>query len=128
LFTLGVVGVGLLAIPTLAGSAAYAFAETFGWKQGLDRKLAGARRFYFIVGISTAAGVALDFAKISPLKALYWSAVVNGLLAPVLLVGVLLVASSRKLMAGQPSSRVARAVVGAATLLMFGAAIGMFVF
>ena len=128
LFTLGVVGVGLLAIPTLAGSAAYAFAETFGWSQGLDRKMAGARRFYFIVGISTAAGVALDFAKISPLKALYWSAVVNGLLAPVLLVGVLLVASSRKLMAGQPSSRVARAVVGAATLLMFGAAIGMFVF
>ena len=128
LFTLGVVGVGLLAIPTLAGSAAYAFAETFGWKQGLDRKLAGARRFYFIVGISTAAGVALDFAKISPLKALYWSAVVNGLLAPVLLVGVLLVASSRRLMAGQPSSRLARAAVGAATLLMFGAAIGMFVF
>ncbi len=128
LFTLGVVGVGLLAIPTLAGSAAYAFAETFGWKQGLDRKMAGARRFYFVVGISTAAGVALDFAKISPLKALYWSAVVNGLLAPVLLVGVLLVASSRKLMAGQPSSVLARAVVGAATLLMFGAAIGMFVF
>ncbi len=83
LFTLGVVGVGLLAIPTLAGSAAYAFAETFGWRQGLDQKMAGARRFYFIVGISTAAGIALDFAKVSPLKALYWSAVVNGLLAPV---------------------------------------------
>jgi NRAMP (natural resistance-associated macrophage protein)-like metal ion transporter len=128
LFTLGVVGVGLLAIPTLAGSAAYAFAETFGWKQGLDRKIGGARRFYFIVAISTAAGVALDFAKISPLKALYWSAVVNGLLAPFLLVGVLLVATSRKLMAGQPSGGVARAAVGAATLLMFGAAIGMFVF
>jgi Mn2+/Fe2+ NRAMP family transporter len=128
LFTLGVVGVGLLAIPTLAGSAAYAFAETFGWKQGLDRNLAGARRFYFIVGISTAAGVALDFAKVNPLKALYWSAVVNGLLAPVLLVGVLLVASSRKLMSGQPSSLLARSAVGVATLLMLGAAVGMFVF
>lgn len=128
LFTLGVVGVGLLAIPTLAGSAAYAFAETFGWKQGLDRKLAGARRFYLVVGVSTAAGVALNFARISPMKALFWSAVVNGLLAPVLLVGVLLVASSRKLMAGQPSSRLARAVVGAAALLMSGAAVGMFVF
>ena len=128
LFTLGVLGVGFLAIPTLAGSAAYAFAETFGWKQGLDQKVSGARRFYFIVGISTAAGIALDFAKISPLRALYWSAVVNGLLAPFLLVGVLLVASSRKLMEKQPSSFLGRAAVGVATLLMFGAAIGMFVF
>ncbi len=128
LFTVGVLGVGFLAIPTLAGSAAYAFAETFGWRQGLDQKVAGARRFYFIVGISTAAGIALDFAKINPLKALYWSAIVNGLLAPFLLVGVLLVASSRKLMEKQPSSVLGRVAVGVATLLMFGAAIGMFVF
>ena len=128
LFTLGVLGVGFLAIPTLAGSAAYAFAETFGWRQGLDRKMAGARRFYFIVGISTAAGIALDFAKINPLKALYWTAIINGLLAPFLLVGVLLVASSRKLMEQQPSSVLGRAAVVLATLLMFGAAIGLFVF
>jgi Mn2+/Fe2+ NRAMP family transporter len=128
LFTVGVLGVGFLAIPTLAGSAAYAFAETFGWRQGLDRKMAGARRFYFIVGISTAAGIALDFAKINPLKALYWTAIINGLLAPFLLVGVLLVASSRKLMEQQPSSVLGRAAVVLATLLMFGAAIGMFVF
>ena len=81
-----------------------------------------------MVGISTAGGIALDFAKISPLKALYWSAIVNGLLAPLLLVGILLVAGSRKLMDEQPSTLVARLLVGAATLLMFGAAIGMFVF
>ncbi|HEX7529385.1 MAG TPA: divalent metal cation transporter [Thermoanaerobaculia bacterium] len=128
LFTVGVLGVGFLAIPTLAGSAAYAFAETFGWRQGLDQKVAGARRFYLIVGISTAAGIALDFAKISPLKALYWSAIVNGVLAPFLLVGVLLVASSRKLMEKQPSSVLGRVAVGVATFLMFAAAIGMFVF
>ena len=128
LFTVGILGVGLLAIPTLAGSAAYAFAETFGWRQGLDRKVGGARHFYFVVGISTAAGIALDFAKISPLKALYWSAIANGLLAPFLLVGVLLVASSRKLMEKQPSSVLGRAAVGFAALLMFGSAIGMFVF
>ena len=128
LFTVGILGVGFLAIPTLAGSAAYAFAETFGWRQGLDRKVGGARHFYFVVGISTAAGIALDFAKISPLKALYWSAIANGLLAPFLLVGVLLVASSRKLMEKQPSSVIGRVTVGFATLLMFGAAIGMFVF
>ena len=128
LFTLGVLGVGFLAIPTLAGSAAYAFAETFDWSQGLDRKMAGARRFYLVIGISTAAGIALDFARISPLKALYWSAIANGLLAPFLLVGVLLVASSRKLMEQQPISVLGRVAVGFTALLMFGAAIGMFVF
>src|SRR5512140_655940 len=128
LFTIGVLGVGFLAIPTLAGSAAYAFAETFGWRQGLARKVSGARPFYSIIGISTAAGIALDFAKISPLKALYWSAVVNGLLAPFLLLGVLAVASSRTLMEGQPSSVLGRVAVGVAALLMFGAAVGMFVF
>ena len=128
LFTVGVLGVGFLAIPTLAGSAAYAFAETFGWRQGLDQKMAGAKRFYLIVGIATAGGIALDFAKISPLKALYWSAIVNGLLAPFLLVGVLLVASSRKLMDKQPSSVFGRVAVGLAALLMFGAAVGMFAF
>jgi len=128
LFTVGILGVGFLAIPTLAGSAAYAFAETFGWRQGLDQKVSGARRFYFIVGIATAGGIALDFAKISPVKALYWSAIVNGLLAPFLLVGVLLVASSRKLMDKQPSSVLGRVAVGLAALLMFGAAVGMFAF
>jgi Mn2+/Fe2+ NRAMP family transporter len=128
LFTVGILGVGFLAIPTLAGSTAYAFAETFGWRQGLDRRMTGARRFYLVIALSTAAGVALDFANIKPLQALYWSAVVNGLLAPFLLVGVLLVASSRALMKGQESSVLGRVAVGAATLLMFGAAIGMFVF
>src|SRR5229473_3189968 len=61
IFTVGIVGVGFLAIPTLAGSAAYAFAETFGWRQGLDRKLGTARYFYGVVILSTAAGIALDF-------------------------------------------------------------------
>lgn len=128
LYTLGLVGVGLLAIPTLSGSAAYAFAETFGWKQGLDRTLSGARAFYGVVAISTAAGIGLDFADVNPVRALYWCAVVNGLLAPFLLVGILLVATDRRLMKGQPSSRLAGWVVGAAAVLMFGAAVGMFVF
>jgi NRAMP (natural resistance-associated macrophage protein)-like metal ion transporter len=128
LFTVGILGVGFLAIPTLAGSAAYAFAETFGWKQGLDQKVKGARRFYAVVGVATAGGIALPFLNVSPVKALYWSAIVNGLLAPVLLVGVLLVASSRTLMAKQPSPLLGRATVGVAALLMFGAAVGMFVF
>ena len=128
LYTVGLVGVGLLAIPTLSGSAAYAFAETFGWKQGLDQKLTGARYFYGVMTLSTAVGVVLDFTDVNAVKALYWSAVLNGLLAPFLLLGILAVASDRKILLGQPSSRLALIAVLATTLLMFLAAIGMFVF
>jgi Mn2+/Fe2+ NRAMP family transporter len=126
LYTIGLVGVGFLAIPTLCGSAAYAFAETFQWKQGLDRSLKGARSFYFIVIASTLLGIGLDFLKVNAVKALYWSAVINGLLAPFLLVGILLVASDRKIMEGQPISRLSRAIIGTTAALMFAAAIGMF--
>ena len=128
LYTIGIIGVGLLAIPTLAGSAAYAFAETFRWSFGLDQKLGNARYFYAVVVLSTAAGVALDFTNVNPIRALYWSAVVNGLLAPVLLVAILAVASDRKVMRGQPSSALSRAVVALATGVMILAGIGMFVF
>ncbi len=127
LYTIGLLGVGFLAIPTLCGSAAYAFAETFRWKQGLDRSLKGARSFYFIVIVSTVLGIALDFLKVNAVKALYWSAVINGLLAPFLLVGILIVASDRKIMEGQPISRLSRAIIGTTAALMFAAAIGMFI-
>jgi Mn2+/Fe2+ NRAMP family transporter len=83
LYTVGIVGVGLLAIPTLAGSSAYAFAETFGWRQGLDRKLRGARYFYGVIVLSTAVGIALDFLDVNPVRALYWTAILNGVLSPV---------------------------------------------
>ncbi|HEY6320493.1 MAG TPA: Nramp family divalent metal transporter [Thermoanaerobaculia bacterium] len=128
LYTIGILGVGFLAIPTLAGSAAYAFAETFNWRQGIDEKLQSARRFYSVLVLATAAGIALDFAHINPIRALFWTAVINGLLAPFLMVGILIVASDRKLMNGQPSSRLGRTAVALATLLMFLAAVGMFVF
>ncbi len=126
LYTVGLIGVGLLAIPTLSGSAAYAFAETFGWRQGLDRKLGGARYFYGVVILSTAAGIALDFLEVNPVQALYWTAVINGLLSPFLLVGILIVACDRRCMQGQPSSWIGRAVVALTALLMFAAAAGMF--
>jgi Mn2+/Fe2+ NRAMP family transporter len=128
LYTIGIVGVGLLAIPTLAGSAAYAFAETFAWRQGLDRKLRGARYFYGVIILSTALGVALDFLDVNPVRALYWTAIVNGVLAPFLLVAVLLTASDRRRMRGQPIPWPSRVLVGITALLMLGAAVGMFVF
>jgi NRAMP (natural resistance-associated macrophage protein)-like metal ion transporter len=127
LFTLGIVGVGFLAIPTLAGSAAYAFAETLGWRQGLNKKLRQARWFYALILVSTAAGVALDFIGINPVKALYWTAVINGLLAPFLLVAILIVAGDKKLMRGQPSSRLGWIVVAITTAAMFVAGVAMFV-
>ena len=127
LFTVGIVGVGFLAIPTLAGSTAYAFAETLGWREGLNKKLRQARWFYALILISTGVGVALDFIGINPVKALYWTAVINGLLAPFLLVAILIVAGNKKLMRGQPSSRLGWAVVALTTIAMFAAGIAMFV-
>ena len=128
LYTIGVLGTGLLAIPTLSGSAAYAFAETFDWKTGLDRRLRRARPFYAVIIISTAVGIGMDFIDVNPIRALFWTAVINGLLAPFLLVGIFLIAIDKKIMLGQPSSLVTRVMVALATVLMFGAAIGMFVF
>jgi NRAMP (natural resistance-associated macrophage protein)-like metal ion transporter len=127
-YTIGILGVGLLAIPTLTGSAAYALAETLGWREGLNERFGDAKYFYGVVMLSTAVGIALDFAKISPVRALFLSAVINGLLAPFLLVGILIAASDEKLMQGQPSSRLSRIIVGVTALVMIGAGIGMFVF
>jgi NRAMP (natural resistance-associated macrophage protein)-like metal ion transporter len=128
LFTIGIVGVGLVAIPTLITSSAYALAETFRWTDGLHRRFHAARPFYGVIILSILAGIALDLANVSPMKALFWAAVVNGLIAPFLLVGILIVASDRKIMQEQPGSLLARLAVGVTALAMFGAAIGMFVF
>jgi len=127
LYTIGIVGTGLLAIPTLAGSAAYAVAETFDWRYGLDEKPANAMSFYAVFVLATIAGAVLDLLHINPIKALYWTAIINGFLAPFLLAALLYVASDRKIMREQPSSRLARYVVILTTVLMFGAAIGMLV-
>jgi NRAMP (natural resistance-associated macrophage protein)-like metal ion transporter len=128
LFTVGLIGTGLLAIPTLTGSAAYALSEVFAKREGLDQRFRGAPFFYFVIISSTIAGMLLDFFKVNPVQALYWSAVINGLLAPVLLVAIIFIALDRAVMKDQPSSIPSVIVVSVATLLMLGAAIGMFVF
>ena len=127
LYTLGIVGVGLLAIPILAGSSAYAFAEVFVWREGLDLPFTSARYFYAVVGVSTLLGIAIVFANINPIKALFWTSVINGVLAPFLLVGILIVSCNRTLMQRQPSSRLPRVVVGLTAAIMFVAAGAMFV-
>jgi Mn2+/Fe2+ NRAMP family transporter len=127
LYTVGIVGTGALAIPTLAGSAAYALSELSGWKEGMDERLSGAPGFYGVFALSMASAVTMDFADFSPVRALYVSAIINGLLAPFLLVGILSVASDSRIMEGQPSSRLNVATVAVTTLLMLIAAVGMFV-
>ena len=98
LFAVGIIGTGLLAVPILAGSAAYAVSETFGWTEGLDRKPREAKAFYGVIALATAGGVALNFIGIDPMKALYLAAVVNGLLAPPLMVVTMLIARNPKVM------------------------------
>ena len=127
LYTVGLVGTGALAIPTLAGSAAYALAETFSWPEGMDEIFTGARAFYAVVIVSIAAGVALDFANLNAVRTLFLSSVLNGLLAPFLLLGILLVATDREIMAGQPSSPLGETTVAVTTVAMFAAAIAMVV-
>ncbi len=127
LYTVGLLGVGFLAIPTLTGSAAYALGDVFRWKQGLDEKLRRARFFYATIVLSTIAAVTMDFANINPVKALYWTAVVNGVLAPFLLVGILLVACDSKIMNQQPSSLLGRLMVMVVIVVMFAAAVAMFI-
>lgn len=127
LYTLGVVGTGLLAIPVLAGSSAYAFADTFVWKEGLDLPVTSARYFYAIIGTSTIVGMVIGLLKINPIQALFWASIINGVLAPFLLVAILVVSSNRGLMHRQPSSWLARIIVAVTAVLMFLAAVAMFI-
>jgi NRAMP (natural resistance-associated macrophage protein)-like metal ion transporter len=125
LYTVGLLGTGALAIPTLAGAGAYAFAEIFRWRQGMDEPYQRAPGFYAAFIISIAIGIGLDFSGVNPVSAMYWTAVINGVLAPFLLVGILVAASDRALMHGQPSPWPNRIIVGITTVVMFGAAVGM---
>jgi NRAMP (natural resistance-associated macrophage protein)-like metal ion transporter len=98
LFSLGIIGTGMLAVPVLAGSTAYAVADSFGWRQGLDRKLFEAKEFYAIIAFATLGGVLLDFTPIDPIKALFWSAVINGVIAVPIMIVMMLMATRSEVM------------------------------
>jgi Mn2+/Fe2+ NRAMP family transporter len=125
LFSLGIIGTGLLAIPVLAGSAAYAVGETRGWKTGLDNKPWEAVGFYSVIGAAVALGLIIDYSGLDPIKALYWSAVVNGVIAVPMMAAMMFVSTHKKMM-GQftagPSLRIlgwaSTAVMAAATVAM----------
>jgi Mn2+/Fe2+ NRAMP family transporter len=98
LFALGLIGTGLLAVPVLAGSAAFAVSEAGGWKSGLQYKPQQAMRFYGIIVVATLIGVLLDWSRLDPMKALFWSAVLNGISAVPIMVAMMVLASNRKVM------------------------------
>ena len=98
LLAIGLVGAGLLAVPILTGSGAYAVSEAFGWKYGLDAKPARAKQFYGVIAVSTLAGLLINFVGIDPISALFWTAVLNGLVAPPLLVLIMLISRNEQVM------------------------------
>jgi NRAMP (natural resistance-associated macrophage protein)-like metal ion transporter len=127
LFSVGLIGTGFLAVPVLAGSAAYAVAEIRDWPFGLSHKLHEAKGFYFIIAVAVLGGVGLAFSPLDPIKALYWSAVINGVAAVPIMVATMLVASNRKRMGRYVATPFQRVFGWAATLFMGLAAVAMFV-
>jgi NRAMP (natural resistance-associated macrophage protein)-like metal ion transporter len=98
LFAAGIIATGMLAVPVLAGSAAYGVSEVFGWTEGLDRRPREAKSFYATIAVATLGGVALNFTSLDPVKALYWSAVVNGVLAAPLMAVMMVIAMNPRIM------------------------------
>jgi NRAMP (natural resistance-associated macrophage protein)-like metal ion transporter len=126
LFGLGIIGTGLLAVPVLAGSAAYAVAEAFEWKSGLDLKLLEGREFYTMIAFATLGGVAIDFTPIDPIKALFWSAVINGVIAVPIMVVMMLLADDPKVMGPFAVTRRLKMLGWLATWTMAAAVVAMF--
>jgi NRAMP (natural resistance-associated macrophage protein)-like metal ion transporter len=126
LFTLGIIGTGMLAVPVLSGSAAYAIAEAEQWRGNLESKPNLAKRFYAVVAVSMLLGLGLDFVGFNAVKMLFYSAVLNGVLAPPLIVLVTLLTSNPKVMGKRVSSPVLRYLGWATAAIMSIAAIGMF--
>ena len=126
LFSCGIIGTGMLAVPVLAGSAAYAVSETFGWQAGLDLKPTEGRGFYGIIAIATLGGVVLDFTPTDPMKELFWSAVINGVIAVPIMVVMMLLGSQEQIMGQFVIRRRLRRLGWLATAVMALAVAAMF--
>ncbi len=118
LFTLGIIGTGLLAIPVLAGSAGYAVAEAMQWKMGLGKQFGQARGFYVVIWLATLVGVLVNMTSIAPMTMLYYSAMLNGVLAPPLMVLILLMANDPRVMGERVNGRVSNILGWTITLIM----------
>jgi Mn2+/Fe2+ NRAMP family transporter len=124
-FTLGIVGTGLLAVPVLAGSAAYALAEARRWPWGLARKPKAARAFYTTIALATMIGALINFSPVNPIKALYWSAVINGVVAVPVMAIMMAMTGNRKIMGKFVVTGLVRSIGWIATGVMAAAVVGM---
>ncbi|MCU0396102.1 MAG: Nramp family divalent metal transporter [Chitinophagaceae bacterium] len=127
LFALGVMGTGLLAVPVLAGSLSYMMAETFGWEEGMNKKFHEAKGFYITLLVSVGIGISILFIGISPVKALLYTAVLYGLVAPVLIAIVLHMSNNKKIMGRYTNDRWTNAMGGLAFVLMSVAAVALLI-
>jgi NRAMP (natural resistance-associated macrophage protein)-like metal ion transporter len=127
LFAIGIVGTGFLAVPVLAGSAAFAVAEIFGWKEGLEYQPQQAAGFYSIIVIASFIGVMIDWSPIDPMRALFWSAVLNGVAAVPLMIAMMVVVSSHRVMGRFTAARPLLILGWAATAVMTAASVAMLI-
>jgi Mn2+/Fe2+ NRAMP family transporter len=111
LFAIGILGTGLLAVPVLAGASSYAISEALGWKEGLSLKLSQARGFYYIILGSMLLGLAMNFLGLNPVRALYLSAILNGLAAPPLIVMILLLSRRKHVLGEHTSGKISQSIV-----------------
>ena len=127
LFALGILGVGLMGVPVLAGSAAYALSEVFGWRSSLEDSAAQASKFYAIIAISVLVALGIQYSPISPMKALFWSAVINGIVAVPLMVAIMILSSKSSVMGVHIASLGMRVLGWVATGFMAMAAVYLFI-
>ncbi|NCU28335.1 MAG: divalent metal cation transporter [Candidatus Moranbacteria bacterium] len=124
LFAVGIIGTGLLSIPVLAGSTAYAISESFGWKEGLYRKFKSAHAFYLVIIVSVLIGIILNFSGVNPIKALIYSAILNGIVSPFILFFIVKISSNKKIMGEHKNNKIVSFVGWFTVALMFASAIG----
>jgi NRAMP (natural resistance-associated macrophage protein)-like metal ion transporter len=122
LLAVGLIGTGVLAVPILSASAAYAISEAFGWRYGLDQNPGRAKQFYAVIVLATLIGVGIDYLGINPIDALFATAVINGFVAPPLLVMIMVVANNRKIMGKRTNGRLTNILGWATAIVMFLAA------
>jgi Mn2+/Fe2+ NRAMP family transporter len=127
LFALGILGVGAVGVPVLAGSAAYAIAEALGWPGSLESRASDARGFYGVIAVSMIAGLGLGFTSINPIKALFYSAVINGVVAVPLIALILLLAMRPSMLGAYTASRSSLVLGWITVLLMAAASVGMLI-
>ena len=118
IFALGIIGTGLLAIPVLAGSSGYALSDAFGWREGLSKKFGQAKQFYLIIAASTVIGLWINFANIDPIKALIYTAVINGIVAVPMLFVIMRIANDEKILGGMTNKRLSNVLGWIAFVIM----------